>query len=178
MVKVTLLNHENIQWHTRHLYLRHRRLALTVTWLLLTAKLLLTASLEEVWIPAGASGHRPQGRSGEERARTITPFSALKPLKQPPREGKSRDRGPFLLDCLCHSKWEASLPGLAPERVIKVFPLPPLSWGSVRHCHLSIFLPIISAMLKWVHGPLFSLVSSAINSCLKCEAILAPPSVN
>lgn len=61
MVKVTLQNHENIQSHTRHLFLQHQHLSLTnVTWLLLTTQLLLTASLEEVRILAAASCHRQE----------------------------------------------------------------------------------------------------------------------
>jgi len=95
----------------------------------------------------------PQGGSAGDRAHTVTPFSALKPLKQPPRECKTIDRGAaFLLDRLCHSKWEISLPGLTPERVIKVFSLPPLS--PVSTVTSASFRPVISAVLKWVHGPL------------------------
>lgn len=145
-----------------HLFLRHHHLPLTdVTWLLLTTQLLLTASSEEVWIPPRASG-QGQARcptrqeSQGDRAHAITPFSALKPLKQPPREGKEYIPWPNISPGPpTPFEVRVSLPALAPERVMKVFPLPPLSWDSIRHCHSASFCPFISAMLKRVHRPLF-----------------------
>lgn len=144
MVKVTL----KPQKICRHLFLKHWHLSLTnITCLFLTTQGLLTASLEEIRMPAEASGTR-QELSSMRQVWEQSPHShSIATIKNPADTSKTLQRGPaHLLDCLCQAKGEASLPGLATEWVIKIFlpPPPPLSWVSSCHCHLSIFLRYVS----------------------------------
>ena len=185
MVKVTLWNHENIRSYTRHPFLQHWHLSLTnVTWLLLTTPLLLTASLEEVRIPAGAPGHRqercPTGRECWGQSTHCHTILSIKTIEatskrmQNYRQRRSISPGPPLpFKVGDFSSWSHSRK--SDQSILSA------SFEPSLHCHLGFFPPCYISSPKmgpWAALQVFSLVPSAINYCLKCETILAPPLVN